>query len=645
MKVTFIKYFCISLVVVLFANCATETKLDNPLEVSSPDGAINFEVSLDSLGTLHYTLKANDSTIIQKSRLGILRSDANLADALTFVGSTPIDSVNSEISFITGKEVTAKNHYVTRTFSFQNADSIQIDYEVRAFNDGVALRASFPKGTEETVQIIDDVMEFDLSKGSTAWLQPYNPKKSNGTSYEAHYGNVELGSDLTYDFGWSFPGLFQIGNQWVLLSESDVESGYSGSHLFNEKGSKVFSLRWAEEGEMVGGGNAQPIQKLPSHTTWKTIMVGGLDAIVASNMVRLVAPENKVSNTEWIKPGRASWSWLSDHPSPKDFDKLKKFIDLAHNMTWEYSLVDANWDLMKGGTVEELNDYAKSKDVGLLLWYNSGGPHNTITERPRDTIYSDEARKREFARIQQLGFKGIKVDFFLTDKQPMISHYKEILEDAAEHELLVNFHGCTLPRGWSRAYPNLMTMESVPGAEAYTYADGYSEAAPMLNTILPYTRNVIGSMDYTPVIFTDMEYPHITTYAHELALAVIFESGWTHFADAVEGYYDLPVKAKEFLMQIPVVWDEVRYLQGTPGEDVVLARRKGTDWYIGGISSLDTPKSYSLDLSFLESKYHIQQFFDGETDDQFAVGESTGVKNLTIPVLPYGGFVLKASLK
>jgi len=645
MKTNLNKFFQIIAILLLTVGCKTDEVLGNPMQVSSPNGAIVFNISVDSTGVLFYSVYSKDSLIIKKSRLGILRSDANLADSLAFIGSTSINTVNAEVSFITGKEVLVQNHYSARTFSFQNADSIHIDYEVRAFNDGVALRASFPKGTKETVQIIDDVMEFDFSKGSKAWLQPYNPKKSNGTSYEAHYGNVDLGSDLTYDFGWSFPGLFQIGNQWVLLSESDVESGYSGSHLFNEKGSKVFSLRWAEAGEMMGEGNTGAIQELPSHTSWKTIMIGDLNTIVKSNMVRLVAPENKVANTEWIKPGRASWSWLSDHPSPKDFDKLKKFIDLAHDMTWEYSLVDANWDLMKGGTVEALNEYAKSKDVGLLLWYNSGGPHNAITERPRDTIYSDEARKREFARIHELGFKGIKVDFFLTDKQAMMQHYKEILEDAAEHELLVNFHGCTLPRGWSRAYPNLMTMESVPGAEAYTYADDYSEAAPMLNTILPYTRNVVGSMDYTPVIFTDMEYPHITTYAHELALAVIFESGWTHFADAVEGYYNLPPKAKELLMHIPVVWDEVRYLQGTPGEDVVLARRKGADWYIAGISAADAPKSYSLDVSFLDGDYEILQFLDGETDDQFSISETSDIKNATISVLPYGGFVLKASQK
>jgi hypothetical protein len=279
--------------------------------------------------------------------------------------------------------------------------------------------------------------------------------------------------------------------------------------------------------------------------------------------------------------------------------------------------------------------------VGILTWYNSGGPHNDVTEAPRNKLDDSVRRKQEFEKLRELGVKGIKVDFFQSDKQFMMELYKQILEDAAEFQIMVNFHGCAIPRGWSRTYPNLMTMESVRGGECYTFAGDYPAKAPELNTILPYTRNVVGSMDYTPVIFTNMKYPHITTYGHEIALAVVFESGWLHFGDAVEGYRSLGVEEQNFLKEIPVTWDQVELLEGTPGKDAIIARRKGENWYVGGINGQNLQIQWTIDLSKFGNDLIVTKIVDGPQPDQLfsSIGKESGP--LTIDVLPYGGFALK----
>ena len=252
-------------------------------------------------------------------------------------------------------------------------------------------------------------------------------------------------------------------------------------------------------------------------------------------------------------------------------------------MGWEYTLVDANWDIMRNGTVHALIAYAKSKGVGVLLWYNSGGPHNVVTERPRGLMDQRKVRRYEFERLARWGVKGVKIDFFQSDKQNVIALYHEILKDAADFKIMVNFHGCTLPRGWSRTYPHLMSMEAVRGAENYQFEPTFPALAPRHNSILPFTRNAVGPMDYTPVLLRNNVHPLVTTAAHEIALPVIFESGLLHFGGGPTSTGELEETPKEFLRKIPVSWDETRFLQGEPGSLVVLARRSGNTWYVAGI--------------------------------------------------------------
>jgi alpha-glucosidase len=324
-------------------------------------------------------------------------------------------------------------------------------------------------------------------------------------------------------------------------------------------------------------------------------------------------------------------------------EKLKSFIDLAAEMKWPYSLVDANWNLISDTAMNDLVSYGKKKGIGLLFWYNSGGVTNSVTEQPRNRLSDPDSRRAEFAKLSKLGVKGVKIDFFQSDKQFMMQRYIDILRDAADFHLMVDFHGCTAPRGWERTYPNLMTSEGVRGAECYTFDKTYADRAQWHNTILPFTRNVIGSMDYTPVTWTEWDNrPRTTSNLHEVALAVVFESGIQHFADSAEAFRSLPNTYKSLFAKLPTTWHETRFLAGYPGKDVILARRHGNDWYIAGINGESSTKEFALDLSFIQSRSpNCTLYFDGSTANPFDAKQVVLKQGkISLSMKAYGGFAL-----
>jgi alpha-glucosidase len=316
-------------------------------------------------------------------------------------------------------------------------------------------------------------------------------------------------------------------------------------------------------------------------------------------------------------------------------------------MGWEYMLVDANWDIMDNGNIHDVLRHAKQKGVGVLLWYNSGGPHNVVTEKPRDTLTSKEVRRHELGLLKKWGVKGIKVDFFQSDKQNVMALYHGILEDAADFQIMVNFHGCTLPRGWERTYPHLMSMEAVRGEECYIFDDKYPERAPIQNTILPFTRNAVGPMDYTPVTFSNNKNPRRTTAAHELALSVLFETGWLHFADKAASYLELSGAPKEFLKQVPVTWDETRFVAGEPGQLAIVARRHGDTWYCAGVNGQNQRREERVRFGswLAKGSYQVSLITDGADAKSFGSETKTfeAGQELAVKMLPYGGFA--ATLK
>jgi alpha-glucosidase len=625
----------------------------NSWTLLSHDEKIKVEVVLE-MGKVFYTVSIKEegdfNVVIQKSPLGIIRQDADFTKDLVFTGISEAKEIDEKYEVITGKKLKLHSRANELVIEFENTNKNKVQIIFRTFNDGIAFRYLFPEEKDGDFLVTGELTGFQFSEGK-AWIQPYDDVTKWTPAYEAHYLNeVPIGQTSPLKNGWCFPALFHTSNTWVLLSEAGLDGNFYGAHLNPECANGLYTIRLPEEEEAMGVYERHAMSnKLPWASPWRVAIMGNhLNTIVQSNMVRHLSPANRLDDISWIKPGRASWSWLSDHDSPQDYDKLKKFVNLSVEMGWEYSLVDANWNIMKGGDIRQLVNYANSKNIGILLWYNSGGPHNIVEEMVRDLMHIPEKRQAEFAKLQKWGVKGVKIDFFQSDKQGMMELYKDILEDAAKYQMMVNFHGCAIPHGWSRTYPNLMTMESVRGAECYTFAPGYPQEAPVSNTILPVTRNVVGSMDYTPVLFSEMKMPHITSYGHELALSVLFESGLLHFADNVEAYQSLPDEPKYFLKNVPAVWDETEYLTGYPGNEMVLARRSGNTWYVAGVNGENVSKRLSVPLYFLSDGIHEAELItDGRTPRSFSGKQITVGKGIEeeINLLPYGGFVLKIEMQ
>ncbi len=640
--------FLISFVIFL-GSCEPSTHTN--WELLSPDGNIKvivYNSEQDSVRHLSYRVERiiGDSFIevIGQSPLGIVRNDNSFDNNLKFINEERLKNLKTSYVLKTGKSIKVDDLFSEMILQFKNINEQLINVIFRSFNDGIAFQYEFPERDSTKYSIIKELSGFAVPQ-KQSWMQAQDSVRKWGPAYEKIFKN---GDDLKNQddapFGWCFPTLMKTDHSWVLLTEADLESTYFGAHLTKQDQKGIFHIKMPDQKEAMGLGTSLSSSTLPWKTPWRVMILGdALGSIIESNMVTNLSKPNVLKNSDWIKPGRASWSWWSSEGKDRELDSLIRFVDLAVNMNWEYSLVDANWNLLPDSEMDSLVNYAKSKNIGLLLWYNSGGAHNEVMEEPRDLMSDPVLRKAEFKRIHELGIKGIKVDFFQSDKPFIIDQYIGILKDAADEQLLVNFHGCTIPRGWRRTYPNLMSMESVMGAECYRFSQEFGKQSPVLNTIYAATRNVVGAMDYTPVTFSLRTYPHLTSYAHELALCVLFESGITHFADKISGFENTPTYVQDFLRRVPVTWDEIKYLDGMPGKEMLLARRKGDTWYVAGINGENIQKKLTINMAVLGTgNYEVTEITDGKTNTEFSLNNSkiSGEKSLSIDVLPYGGFVV-----
>jgi alpha-glucosidase len=655
MRLPFILCFCLSLAVLCL-------RAEQSWEVVSPNGRVAVQIETADLGTtaaypagqrLYFQVSFGEEgsrhPLLLASPLGIARQDEAFLEDLTFEGRGDLRRVDEDYRLLHGKKTRCTNQGSELTLTFRNQAGQPLQLVFRAYNDGVAFRYHFPDKKERQT-VIEEATGFRIPQTAVGFLQPHDNPSQWTPAYEQYFmREVGVGTTSPIEAGWSFPALFHLeeSGHWVLITEADLDGGYFGSRLAAEAPHGVYRIRMPDEGEGNGTGTIRPSATLPWSTPWRVIMTGdSLAAVFESTLVTDVSRPSVVRNTNWIKPGRVSWGWWSDNDSPKNYETLREFVDLAAEMGWEYSLVDANWTEMDDDAIPRLVRYAREKGVEILLWYNSGGPHNIVTEKPRDRMHERDARRRELQRLRDWGVKGVKVDFFQSDKQNIIQHYLDILEDTAEYQIMVNFHGCTLPRGWSRTYPHLLTMEAVRGAESYIYDEHYPERAPWHNTILPFTRNVVGSMDYTPVALSDRRHPHLTTYGHELALAVVYESAWQHFADSVSAYRAVPGFVRDFLRGIPAGWDDSKLLAGEPGKQAVLARRKGDDWYVGGINGEESAATVRLNFSFLEQgDYRATIITDGNDDRSFQESSFDARRDneREVRMRPRGGFVIRLS--
>ena len=622
---------------------ATIIAMPQKVTIDSPNGKIRVGLhNINNSDSGEWFLKVSyiyDSTNIEavpQVSLGLSRNDQDFSKDLRFIRAGKPVLVTEQYNSLHGKRSMRKNSAKETVVSFENPGKARMNIIIRAYNDGVTFRYEFPE-KEGSFIIKDEFTSYNIPSDTKRWLEKWN---------RANEGLYSALNDDNIQQEWCYPALFNTPDNrcWFLIHEADVSRSYCGTKLSNTADRSKYKLTFPDPRDGNGLGETTPAITLPWKSPWRVIIIGTLADIVESTLVEDVSTPSVLKNTDWIKPGLVSWNYWSSNHGTRDYQIVCAFADLAAGMNWPYTLLDWEWDEMgNGGNLEDALRYIHSLGVKPLMWYNSGGPHTGVRSTPRDRMLTHENRVEEFTKLKKLGVAGVKVDFFESEKQDMIKYYLDILEDAARFEMMVYYHGCIVPRGWSRTYPNLMTLEAVRGAEWYNNSPDLTATAPEHNTTLPFTRNVVGPMDYTPVTFTNSQYPHLTSYGHEMALSVVFESGLQHMADRPEGYYQLPDAARTFLKEVPNSWDDTKMLDGYPGRSVIIARRKGENWYIGGISGELRERTKTLSFDFLPEglKYKMTLISDGNHDKDLATKYIVVDKSYTIDVrlLRRGGFV------
>ena len=559
--------------------------------------------SLDS----RIEVSASDSTLVVK--YDGVAVQTIMVDVGTLTEVSNLTTFFERYKMSTGKRSSCSYSGCSKIFTFQNNQ-----VEVRVFDDGVAFR--YLKGESDT--------RYAVADGLKRWV----PR------YKADYENQYRMTTGARDGRCAYPSLFEYSDTlFGLITEAGIEPGHCGSFLECSAADKTYRV--------VPADDSVRYQVSP----WRVLILGSLSDIVESTLVTNVSEPCAIEDTTWIEPGVSAWIYWAYNHSSKDFKKVTEYIDLAAEMGWDYNLIDWEWDQMSnGGNVEDAIAYAGEKGVKVTLWYNSGtswiGPG---APGPIDRLLTAESREAEMSRLESLGVSGIKVDFFKDDCSETMRYYMDILQDAARHHLLVDFHGCTIPRGWQRTYPNMISMEAVYGAEWYNNQPVMTDIAASHNATLPFTRNVVGPMDYTPGTFSDSQHPHITTWAHELALPVLFESGIQHMPDRPSVYYGFSDDVRRLLSELPSTWDDIRLLDGYPGDYVVLARRKGARWYIAGINGTDRERSLTFGFGRLglEGKYGATLFMDSDDGKSIKTVITPEIgADTTVRCLPRGGFVM-----
>ena len=497
---------------------------------------------------------------------------------------------------------------------------------IRLYNDGVAFRYEL---SDVNGKLPKEITTYQIAKGTKRWMLKWSD------SYEGFYP-MSTSNPANQRIG--FPTLIEPQDSiFVLLSEANIERRQSAASMMTD-GDLLHVTPDVNDLTIRGKW----------HSPWRIAIIGGMQELIQSTLVNDVSEPCKLKDTSWIKPGVVSWIYWAYNHGSNDYNIIKKYVDMAVTLKLPYVLIDAEWDQMKDGkTIEDAVAYANQQGIKPMIWYNSSVGWIEGAPTPLFRLNKPEDREKEFAWCEKIGVAGVKIDFFSGDSQRDMTYCIDLLESAAKHHLLVNFHGATVPRGWQRTYPNLMSTEGVYGAEWYNNVPTFTKVAASHNATLPFTRNIIGPMDYTPCTFSDSQHPHITSDAHELALTVLYESALQHLADRPESYLAQPQEVQNFFGQLPTVWDETRYVSGYPGESAVLARRSGSTWYVAGINGTNENKTLSTDLSFIDAGPHSVQTFadadpaqwqlDGQKD--WLISNSNQLPK-QITCLPRGGFVL-----
>lgn len=598
---------------------------------------------------LNYTVSYKGKLVLADSKLGLVREDEDFSNGLVLTKVSKPATVTQNYTMVNAKKSSITYKAIETTFEFRTNKGSRMNLIFRIANDGVAFRYEFPEQNKSVKKIVSESTSFRFLAGTRAWLQPKAHAQTGfehtNPSYEAHYNmDIPVGTPSGSSNGWVYPALFKLDQVWMLLTEADLGRGYCGTSLAQNSVDNEYKVNFPQPAEGIPGAALLPESALPWKTPWRIMAIGDLKTISESTLGTDLAQPAKAMDQAFIQPGKAAWSWVLEKDAATIYSVQKKYVDYAAKMNWQYSLIDANWDKTIGyDSVAVLAKYAKEKQVGLLLWYNSAGNWNTVKFTPRDKLLIHQSRIEEFSRLKEMGIKGIKVDFFAGDGQSMINYYREILEDAANYQLLVNFHGATLPRGLQRTYPNLMTAEAVFGYEMISFDQNAANKAPSHAVMSAMVRNAFDPMDFTPMVLYKIPgIKRVTTPAFELATSVIFLSGIQHFAETPSGMSHVPDFVKTFLMELPKNWDDTRFIDGYPGQFDIVARKSGKKWYIAGINGENKRRDLALNLSFLVNKKARLIFSEGTAEVNLKSEEVKVGPNgkLDLSMKGYDGFVL-----
>lgn len=622
----------------------------------SPDGrlTVTVEVTQDSIPV--YSVSYDGKTLLTPSPLGFK------ADIGDFSRGMIIENVSKGHNDRTFRQDRIKKNKVdyhsnTMTVGFRRSDGARMSVEWQISDNDVAFRYHIPRqndGETGCAVIHEETTGFSFPSFTTTFLSPQCVPmvgwKRTKPSYEEGYSpDAAMDSRSYYGQGYTFPALFHIGdNGWVLVSETGVDGSYCGSHLSDYKEGR-YTVAYPMPGENNGNGSTAPGISLPGTTPWRTLTVGASLAPI----VETTAPWNLLDPLYEAReaiPGKGTWSWILWQDASINEADQKKYIDLAAAMGYRNVLVDNWWDEYIGRDgIKRLVEYASGKGVNLLLWYSSSGWWNDIVQGPTDIMSRPIPRKKEMKWLRDMGIKGVKIDFFGGDKQETMRLYEDILSDAADYGIDVIFHGCTLPRGWERLYPNFVGAEAVLASENLIFSQDFCNAAPFNATLHPFIRNAVGCMEYGGTVLNKYMnrdnrdgIRRATGDAFELATAVLFQNPVQNFALAPNNLQDAPAQALDFMKQVPTTWDDIRLIDGYPGKYVVLARRNGDRWYVAAVNATDRLLDLKLDLGALGfNGGNVSQWYD--TDKMQLAFKETRLKKkslLPVKIYPSGGAVI-----
>lgn len=640
-----------SILLVAFVFCILScSQFKSETVITSPDKRIAVSVSLSKGGIPTFEIIFDGKKILNDSELGVIREDADFSKGLSLDLVSGVYAVREKYKMLQGKKENINYSADEQILFFSTPSGEKMNIIFRVSNDGVAYRYEFSDTSDDIKKITDETGTYNFLPGTKCYTSIMSEAKTGwehvNPGYEEHYQQGVAIENLPFNTaGWVYPALFQTENYWFLITETAPDRNYCGTRLQQDTTTHQIFIDFPQKPEVLPGGALNPESTLPWKSPWRIITVGdNLGTIVESTLGTDLAEKNRLEDVSFVKPGRASWSWALLKDNSVVYDVQKKFIDYAAEMNWEYCLVDVNWDTNIGyDRIGQLAAYAAKKNVGLILWYNSAGSWNTTPYHPKNLLLTHEDRVKEFSRLQKMGIKGVKVDFWGGDGQSVMAYYQDMFEDAAQFGLLVNCHGATLPRGWHRTYPNLVTVEAVRGFEYITFTQEDTDLEPTHSCFQPFTRNAFDPMDFTPVCFSEIPgRKRISTNGFELALSVVFWSGVQHFAGIPEGMAKVPDYVQEFMRTVPVRWDDTKFIDGFPGKLVVLARRNGSVWYIAGINGENVEKALKFDLSFIEEIQSGILITDGADNRTFEKKEIalTADKSVEIDLKPNGGFVI-----